>query len=772
MSKSPENAIIFRLICSRPQFVLWISLLFIAISGFGISKVTKNPSVDAFVNSESPIVKARDIAGDIFGVEDPVIIAIMHSQGETLFTPEHLSAFKHLNDRVQTVTGVQADKVRSLATEFLINSDDGELIVDPIIPDGDISPISAEMAWENARLMPVFERLLYSADGSALLIIVPVLDADNAETTLDELKAIKDEFSTRNRDIHIAGVAAMNAQMAQSISRDTRIFVPGCIIVVLSIVFIAVRRIKGMIGPVLVVAGACAAAVGLMGWMGKDYYLVTTVLPVLVVSIAVADSLHILSSYLSIRSKAPRNSAAETMELALRQTWHPVSLTSLTTIAGFIGLSAGSTILPIAEFGWFAAAGVIAAWFLSLTLLPAIVVLTNLQPRERETGSSARLDNLLDRVTKLSSSRPKRVVIAALIGLVILAAIAAMVQFDYARARYFAPKDPILVADEAINERFAGTNIIDVLISAPDIGGIETEDAINAIHQLQNQLTSLPNVQKVSAIADHVSLLHEHLADAPPGTLPTQETAVSQYLFIFEASGGPENLSDRIDFNRQHALLRAHLNEDSFRATLDDVEMAERIVAQWQRRHGLSAQVSGRIPVNASWMKELRTSHPIGVGTAFFLIFLVSIVLFRSLIIAVLSFIPVVFGVTSIYAVMAYLNIDLAPATSMCAAISAGLGIDFGTHIVATLRRQRNNPGIYTDHLPVVARACCYSMLSLSLGLSVTALSAVPALQWYGLFISVGAITAFLSAIVVLPAAFQLIPSLSTHFKNKETSYA
>ncbi len=767
-----ENSPVFRLICSRPKIVLWASLLLILISGFGVTNVTKNPSVDAFVNSASPTVKARDLAADIFGVEDPAIIAVVHPRGETLFTPQHLTAFQQLNERVQGVSGVQSDKVRSLATEFFITSEEGELIVDPVIPDGDISLSMAGQALENARLMPMFEQLLYSKDGSALLIVAPVLDPDDSEPTLVELKALQEEFSNSDREIHIAGVAAMNAQMARSISRDTKVFVPGCIFVVLSIVFIAVRRLSGMIGPVLVVAGACATAVGLMGWAGKDYYLVTTVLPVLVVSIAVADSLHILSAYLSVRSKTPHSSSVEAMQIALRQTWHPVSLTSLTTVAGFIGMSVGSPIIPIAEFGWFAAAGVIAAWFLSLTLLPAVIILTDLRPHAKHSnGGMARIDGLLAYITKLSASFPKTIVVGAIIGFVGLATIASMIQFDYARARYFAPSDPILLADETINERFAGTNIIDILVSAPEVGGIETESAISSIRDLQSQLMGLPNAQKVSSIADHIELLHEHLTDAAQGTLPTKPSAVSQYLFIFEASGGPQNLSDRLDFNRQHALLRIYLNEDSYLSTLRDVEMAEKLVAQWEIGNPLSAQVSGRIPVNASWMGDLKASHPVGVGTAFVLIFLFSLMLFRSVTTAVLSFVPVVFGVTSIYAAMAFLNIDLAPATSMCAAISAGLGIDFGTHIVATLRNRNKNPGEHAE-LPIVVRACCYSMLSLSLGLSVTILSEVPALQWYGLFISVGAIASFLSAIIILPAAFQLTASISNRFQKKERSYA
>ena len=771
MSSAFTRNILFELIVNKPRAVLLFGFVLIFSSALGVLTVSKNSSVDAFVNSESLVVQARDQAAEIFGIEDPAIVAIVHSNGETLFTAEHLTTFRQINEQIRTVPGVKSDKVRSITTEQVITSDRGDLVIDPILGDGEITSEVAEKSWVNARSMTMLENILYSSDGSALLIVVPVDDPDNAGSVMSGLSSLQTKFRSADYEIHVAGVAAMNARMADSISRDTRIFVPICVLLVLVIVFAAVRRLVGMIGPVLVVAGACAVAVGMLGWTGRDYYLVTTVLPVIVVSIAVADSLHILLTYQSLRSSRPDFNANRAAQSALQQTWRPVTLTSLTTIAGFIGLSAASSIAPIAEFGWFAAAGVLAAWLLSLTILPAVIVLTNLQPSVHSTANSNRLDALLKTLTAYSSENPKRVLSGAVIVFAFLVAAASFVQFDYARARYFAPQDPILKADAVINEHFSGTNIIDVLVSAAQEGGLETEAAIQSIYQLQSKLATLPNAQKVSSISDQISLLHEHLVGAQPGTLPTKSSAVSQYLFMYEASGEPEDLNDRIDFNRQHALVRTYLNKDSFLSTLDDVEGAEQIARAWEANGEFSANVSGRLPVNASWMKELKASHPVGVMTACILIFLCSLLLFQSPSAAALSFIPVMFGVTSIYAAMAILNIDLAPATSMCAAISAGLGVDFGTHIVSALRGQRGDSKS-ANKLPIVVRACCFSMLALSLGLSITAFSEVPALQWYGLFISVGAAASFLSAAIILPAMATVFSSILSKPAIKEKSYA
>jgi len=150
----------------------------------------------------------------------------------------------------------------------------------------------------------------------------------------------------------------MNARLAHMVDSDTKIFVPMAVLIVLSLLFVALRSLRALIGPLVVIAGSAAIAIGLMGWLGAGYYLITTALPVVIMAIAVADSMHISMFYLKARRRDPSASASHAVRLTLARTWMPVTLTSITTVAAFIGLSFGAAMRPISEFGMFA--GVIA----------------------------------------------------------------------------------------------------------------------------------------------------------------------------------------------------------------------------------------------------------------------------------------------------------------------------------------------------------------------------------------------------------------------------
>lgn len=744
-------------ILTRPRYI--IALTFVLIVGFaiGLTKVAKDPSVDAFVPGDHPAAINRDIARDIFGLEDPVIVGLVAPESESIFTPERLTVLRRIDEVVRGIEGVEKNDVISLASQNSIRGVQGDLLVDPIIPAGNLTLSDAQIAEERFRGMPMLSGLLASDTAQMATVIIPVDDPNQAQQAVNEIRNVVEREAGGVFDVHVAGVAAMNARLASMVDSDTRIFVPAAILTVLLILFVALRRVKALLGPLLVIAGSAAIAIGTMGWLGSHYYLITTALPVVIMAIAVADSLHISTYYLKARGQDSSLSSRDAVSYAIAKAWLPVTLTSITTIAAFIGLSFGAAMKPISEFGLYAAVGVAAAWALSLTALPAVMILTNLSPAaSRSNANSSLIDRVIFGFTQFAFNRPSASISAAIVITGLLGVAASQAEFDYERQRYFTNADTVRTADIAINKQLGGVNFLDVVVAAPETGGLMRPDALADIASLRADIEQLSYVEKVSGIDEYIALMHAALTGAPEGELPTGERAPAQYMFLYEASAPPEDFKQEIDFDHTRALIRAQLSTDSYSRTLGTVEALERLTERWSETSGLKADISGRVAVNDGWMTQLAHNHFRGLGLAVALVLLTTIIVFRSLVYAALAIIPVLIGVLSVYATMGLFAIDIAPATSMTAAIATGLGIDFGIHLISLIKQRRRfgemNATVFDTQYTLVARACFYSAIALGVALAVICISSAPPLRWFGFLVSVGAFGSLVGALLIIPA--------------------
>lgn len=765
---TPFKVKFFAWVIDHPKQILLFSLLIILCFGAGLGGIKKEPSVDAFVPAEHPAALARDRAKELFGIEDPIILGIVAPPGQSAFNVANIDALAKIEQQVGLLPNVKKHQIISLLSEKYISSQFGDLRVEPLLPEGILSEQSAQQSFEHIKSMPMLAGLIASERGDTLTMIIAVEDANHATETYQSILAIGEEFEPQGATVHVSGVASMNGRLAQMVSEDTRIFIPVAVLTALLILYIAFRSWRGVVGPLMVIVGSTAMAIGLMGWLGDRYYLITTALPVIVMAISIADSLHISTMYLRERSSHPELSARDALLATLCRTYLPVTLTSITTIAGFVGLSLGSPMQPISEFGLYAAAGVAAAWLLSITLLPAIIRLTHFAENPKKSiPTYSRIDFMVISFTQAAFINPWRTtgILTALIALFTYFALDA--SFDYERQRYFQKDETVRIADLTLNQRLDGLNFLDVVVSSEEPGGLISTQAIQAMSDLQNELSTVPLVTKTHSIVDYISLMHTVLMEEPSGSLPSAQFAPSQYMLLYEASSAPGDFDEQIDYSNQHALIRTQLTTDRFSTVRSTVSEFEAITKAWsQSNSGLSAAVSGRVAVNVGWMQVLANSHFTGLGLAIVFVLCASILAFRAVVPAVLCLIPLLSGVLFTYAAMGYLGIDIAPATSMTAAISTGLGVDFAIHLMSEIRnglaKGQSVRSVFAGRYIVVARACIYSALALSVALGVICLSSAPPLQWFGGLVAVAATGSLIGAIFILPAIYALKERLFT----------
>lgn len=725
----------------------------------GLKWVHKDPSVDAFVPADHPAALTRTAAQELFALEDPLVIGLVDEAGASLFTPDVLLAMRTMATQIALLDGVEGDRLVSVLSESAIlgsPGDSGDLQIERIVPDGAITPLSASLAEARFLGMPMMVGLLGSADGSTLSLIVPVDDPNNSVAIYQAALAIAQAQVPEGVTVHVAGVAAMNAGLAWMVDTDTRVFIPAAVLVVLIILFLSLQSWRAVVGPTLVIAGSTAIAVGALGWLGGRYYLITTALPVVVMAMAVADSLHLSAFYLRARRLDPFGDRRLAVKHALIHTRAPIAFTSITTTAGFLGLVVGSQMQPIREFGLFAAIGVLGAWILSVKLLPAVILLLRVEPRHKLIGvSDTKANTLVRRITQLAFGKPGYSLVVIAVVLIAMIWMGQQAQFDYQRQHYFETDNPVRVADAQLNARLDGLNFLDVVVSAPTENGLISVSAMTSMNELQEQLVRVPGVERMTSIVDYMKTMHGALTGEVE-QLPQRKNAPAQYMFLYEASGSPEDYEEEIDYEYRNALLRAQLKTDAYQDTKIVVSRFKSLIDQFNKTHSLQAEISGRVAVNEGWMSLLAENHFVGLGIALMLVAISCCVAFRNGWLSALAMLPVITGVLFVYALMGLANIDLAPATSMTSAIATGLGADFGIHLIAHIRREQAAGATLSEALDsrylLIGRACLYSALALTAALLVICLSSAPPLRWFGALVAAGTLGSLFGALFLIPA--------------------
>lgn len=760
---------VFWTVTERPGLVLTIVIILVAVAGLGLRGLVKDTSVEAFIPPGHASLKAEDEVTEVFGLSDPVAIALITRDGSSVFAKDVLELVAQITDRLSRFPNVRPDRIRSLATESSISGDGETLEVERYIDPYNLTADTAADARQRWRRMEAHHGTLVSDDETGTVVMADLADPQLAADTYEAILDLTDELADSRVDIHVAGPGAVSGFLSRYIDRDARKLQPFVFILVIGFVYLAFRRITALPGPIFVVAGSTLGAMGIMGWAGIPYFAITNALPVIIVAVSVADSIHILSAVYQRREQYPDTDLHRIVVVAMADVARPITLTTVTTIAGFTGIAAVSIMPPITWFAVFAGVGIALAWLLSMSALPNLLLLVDAGRSPafvswRENRPSA-LGRFLSRLAGRSRQR-HRVTVIAFALLAIMASVGAMqLRIDRSQVENFASEEPIRIADEAINGRFAGTAFLDVIIDAGSPDGLLNVEAMTTIRSLQSYFESLPHVRKTVSIVDYLGELDAALndsdsEDAIPRSLPEHDEEIGEYLFVYEISGDPTDLDEEIDGDYRSALVRGVLSARYFSESRVALTALESWLDANVRSDGIEATLAGNVNVGYHWMESLKLSHFESVLLSLLLVYLASAIFFRSAGTGAIAVIPVAFTVLVLYACMGLLEIYLEPATSMFAAIALGVGVDFAIHLVDRLQRaleEHGNVAVALDKaLPPVARACFFNSAALALGFSALMISDLPTLTRFGGLVTLAAVASYLTALVIVPPLFAI----------------
>ncbi len=758
----------FSLITTYPKIVLVLCFILAAFFASQMPRLVKDASVDAFIPPEQETAIYRHKVERIFGLKDPMAIAVVNDTPEGIFNPKSLALIAWITRELEAVPNVDPDRITSIASAKNIVGTEEGLTVTPFLEQAPETQDEARHVRDAVMDIPLYTGTLVAKDGTGALIIFEVLDAARAEETYEAAQEMLKRAPATTEQMHVAGEGAVGGYWSAVIDRDSRRLQPLAGLVIAVIMWLAFRTKSGVLMPLAVVLATVIITMGAMALAGVPYYAITNSLTVLLIGMAVADSIHILSQYYEELAHDPMASAKELVIRTMMKISRPVLLTSLTTFSGFMGIVLTSSMPPMIYFALFAMLGVTVALLYSLTLLPA--VLTLMAPRispafasaAHEPGSSGPRPDIYARVmTALgtwSVANSKLVLAASLIAVLAGGYSASQLMVERARITNINPDQPLYKADTAINKRFDGTSYIDVVVETNKDEALYNPKFLNRMDAMQRHLETLPHVQGSTSIVDYLKQMNRAMnANAQEAyRIPESEDLVAQYFLLYSATSDPADFKEVVDYNYKTANIRFYMNSGLYTHGKFVVEEAERYAREEFKTDGLSAVVNGRVTVDYHWIEALAATHFWGVGLALVIVLVLASLSFKSLAAGVFTVIPVFVAVLLVYAVMAVTGITLEPATSMFAAIAIGLGIDFSIHTVERLillMREQGRPlnEAIQQIFPTTGRALFFNFAAIFLGFGVLLTSELPTIQRFGGMIDVAILAGFLASLIILP---------------------
>ena len=373
----------------------------------------------------------------------------------------------------------------------------------------------------------------------------------------------------------IAGRGALEVSFEEEGRRDMQTFMPLILVVILGTLYCTYRSLRGVFLPLAVVVAAVIWTLGIMAAADVPMFFVTSMMPVVLMAVGVADGIHILSRYYDELLEHPDTSASEAVIVTMQEMWQPVILTSLTTAAGFLSFLTAAMV-PVRHFGVFTGVGIMAAMVFSLTFLPAMLSLLSptvsrsLRTQMGQTGdlvATGWAATWLSQLGRGVARHPLAVWVptAIVIGMCVFGV--QRISVDATVIGLFQPLHELRIGDEVLREKFQGTVPIYVAIEGYEPDRLKDPVLLDQLDRLQATVEQDPDVGGSLSLAEYIKRMNRVMNEDRPDmeVIPSSRDLIAQYLLLYSFSGDPDDFDEIVDYDYQHANVAVYLRSDGTR---------------------------------------------------------------------------------------------------------------------------------------------------------------------------------------------------------------
>ncbi|MFW6389106.1 MAG: efflux RND transporter permease subunit [Marinilabiliaceae bacterium] len=726
--------------------------------------------LDEYMPKDHPAFVYSDKAEEWFNIKDGIIVALENPKG--IYNAETLDTLKQMTKAFQQMAEIKRDDVTSLYTADNIVGTESGLDVKPFFTRVPDAKDELEDLREKVETNEMTHGRMVSEDGTVAVLIAEIDDDVFTQAFYERILEVAESYETGNMKVYVAGRPIVEGTMALLAPADMKRMVPIVLLIIILTLYLMLRSVKGTVLTMSVVLFSVVWAFGVMAWMGIPIYAVTTLMPVMLIAIGVADGIHMFSHLQLFMQKHPSAGRREALKDMIRGMWKPVVMTSVTTSVGFISLLT-SEVYPIKYFGIFTAFGVMTAMLFSLVFIPAGLMLFGL-PKAKLPGKRKK-----EHVHPLAEGFSNKVLKYKPVSVFVTVAIIALsligmqkVWINSSFLDKFEEDSNIVQTDRFINDHFGGTTNINLVLDAGEDGQdvFKEPEALELTNKLQKHVEdSLDVIGSSFGITDYLRRMHKvmHADDEAYNKIPDSKEMVAQYLLLYEMSGDPEDLNKVVDYDYAKAHVTFQLKSDNTIAINSVLDIIDSYSADFADE-GVEINYAGSGYTGLVFTDLILEGQIKSLILSLGIIIVLLSLMFKNFKVGLIGSVPIMTTAFIGFGVMGFLDIPLNTTTALLASIAIGIGIDYAVHFLQQYRVNADQTGnkVLTAQKTMnhTGRAISFNAIVVIAGFLVLLFSVFPPNRELGALVSLNMFTSFVGTVTVMLA---LLNKFNIWFKKK-----
>ena len=695
-----------------------IATMLMAIAVFaGIPNLKLDTDGRVFMAANNPDKIMLDKFEQEFAKDDNLAIIIVPKDGE-VFTPRTLSVIGALTEDLWNLPYVRL--VNSI-TRFQNTYADGDMmVVEDLIPEPSMVTDEEAAAAKTAALDRIeIRNSLINEEGSATGISVifrlPGIDLASEIPDINaEFEPLMEQYRGEYSDITFkaSGSVAISQAFATASQKDGETLTPAMLVAMLLIVGMLLRSATGSLLILILAALSALVSLGALGWTRIPINSATAVAPLMVITLAVASSVHILSSV--------RQTMLETSD---RTIWARRALTDhglgitvavFTTAIGFLSLNF-SISPPFRQLGNMVAGGMIGVWVFTMFLLPGLICWIPI----RQKLGEASVDQLMVALGEFVIRNRKLLLVSIPVIIIGFGAGISQIKLEDDFLRYFDESFETRQATDLYETELGGLNVLEYSVDTGEEGGINSVAYLTKLDKLSTFLRAQPEVSHIRSLSDTIKRLNMNMNGDDPAfyRIPETDEEASQFLFLYELSlGYGMDLTDQINVDRSSTRVSAFVGY----ATTRQLITLDNKIQGWFDANApeLKSPVTGQTHVYT--MISARDVPSMLQGTSLALVF-ISFVIFlvlRNLKLGIVSLVPNLLPALMGFGLWGYMVGNVTLAVSIVVAMTLGIVVDDTVHFLLKYANARKRGESAEDSVR-------YAFKSVGMALTVTSLGLV-----------------------------------------------
>ena len=730
-----------------------VGLVMLAVSA-GAAFIRVSNDYRIMFREDDPQLATLDALETTYSESRAVLIALAPHEG-SIFTRESLAALEELTETAWQVP--YSSRVNSLTNFSHSEAFKDDLIVGPLVEDAaslsdaDLTRVEA-IALNEIELADRLVSLDGRVGGLAIDFVLPENEDAAVVEITDYLSGALDDARASHPDIdyYMTGDVVMSRTFADATNDGLEVLGPIVFLIIVAAAALLLRSVYGTVAVAVLLMFIVNTTMGFAGWLGTVFSPANAGVPIIVMTVAIAHSVHIVTATLYRMSRGMEKNAA--IAEAFRANLYPVFLTSLTTIVGFLSLNASDS-PPFHVLGNFVAFGVLIAFVYSVSLLPAVLSILPLRAPPTRSDKTP----FFDRLSAIVTRRPTSLLcLMVLLVACLVSGLPRNVLTDnwpeYFDERYEFRRDTDFILDN-----LNGLYKLEYSLEAGVQGGITEPAYLQAVDAFAEWYRDQPDVTHVQAFSDIMRRLNKNMHSDDPAfyRLPDDPELAAQYLLLYELSlPFGADLNDRIDVGKSSTRLTVTVRGVSSQALRElDVRAQE-----WLQSNapGLATEATGFSIVFSHLFQRNIYSMLRATIIAMGLISLLLIVIFRSVRLGLISLIPNFIPAIMTFGLWGYLVGHVGLAGSVMTAIAFGIVVDDTIHFLTKYRRERQDGRSSAEAVRAtfrtIGKALWTTTAVLSAGFLVFATSGFEVNWTLGLMVTMTIMFALLTDFLLLPA--------------------